>query len=87
MVGFNTRLGCLDPNLAPDSEAQKMIQAANLSFAAVNELEFGLPIWKYYTTPLTQKLFQAQDFFTEYKNVNQEMIKILIWIIAFFFCR
>ena len=75
VVGFNTRLVCLDPYLAPDSEAQKMIQAANLSFAAVNELEFGLPFWKYYTTPLTQKLFQAQDFFTEYKNVNLDMIK------------
>ena len=43
-----------------------MIQAANLSFAAVNELEFGLPIWKYYTTPLAQKLYDAQDLFTEY---------------------
>lgn len=65
VVGFNTRLGCLDPALAPDSEAQKMINAANLSFTAVNELEYGLPIWKYYETPMLRKLYEAQDFFTE----------------------
>ena len=65
VVGFNTRLGCLDPNLAPDSEAQKMISAANLSFTAVNELEYGLPLWKYFSTPKLRSLYEAQDFFTE----------------------
>ncbi len=65
VVGFNTRLGCLNPDLSPDSEPMKMIRATNLSFAAVNQLEFGLPIWKYITTPLMRSLFEAQDFFTE----------------------
>ncbi|EFX79020.1 hypothetical protein DAPPUDRAFT_305015 [Daphnia pulex] len=65
VVGLNTRLGCLDPNLAPDSEAQKMISAANLSFAAVNELEYGLPLWKYFSTPKLRSLYEAQDFFTD----------------------
>lgn len=79
VVGFNTRLGCLDPNLAPDSEAQKMISAANLSFTAVNELEYGLPVWKYISTPKLRRLYEAQDFFTDtaLKYVKQtiEMMK------------
>ena len=65
VVGFNTRLGCLDPNLASDSEAQKMIQAANVSFTTLNELEVSVPFWKLFQTPTVKKLFQAQDFFTE----------------------
>ena len=66
LVGLNTRLGCLKPDLAPDSEAQKMIDAANASFTATTELEFGgsFPFWKYFKTPGLQKLFEAQDFFT-----------------------
>ena len=64
-MGLNTRLGCLDPNLTPDSEAQKMIRAANISFTAMNELEFKLPIWKYFQTKELRQLFEAQDFFTE----------------------
>jgi hypothetical protein len=58
-------LGCLDPNLAPDSEAQKMIRAANQSFAAMNEMEFKLPFWKWFETKWMRQLFEAQDFFTE----------------------
>lgn len=65
MVSFNTRLGCLDSNLAPDSEAQKMIQAANVSFTTLNELEVSFPFWKLFKTPAVKKLFEVQDFFTE----------------------
>jgi hypothetical protein len=74
VVGLNTRLGCLDPNLAPDSEAQKMISAANLSFAAVNELEYGLPLWKYFSTPKLRSLYEAQDFFTEYNLLTRHSL-------------
>jgi len=52
VVGLNTRLGCLDPNLNPDSEAQKMINAANTSFTTSNKLEFGLPFWRFFKTPM-----------------------------------
>lgn len=65
VVGFNTRLGCLSPNLAPDSEAQKMIQAANDSLQLVNKLDLSFPLWKHFMTPSIKKLFEAQDFFTE----------------------
>ena len=66
VVGLNNRLGCLDPNLTPDSEGQKMINAVNNSFLAMNKMEFGLPIWKYIMTPTMRQLFEAQDFFTKY---------------------
>ena len=65
VVGLNNRLGCLEPNLTPHSEAQKMINAVNNSFIAINKMEFGIPIWKYFMTPAMRKLFEAQDFFTE----------------------
>lgn len=65
VVGLNTRLGCLRPDLTPESEAQKMIDAANFSFAAVTELEHSFPLWKLMTTPKLRELFKAQDFFTE----------------------
>ena len=64
VVGLNTRLGCLRPDLDKDSEAQKMIDAANFSFVAINDLEHSLPLWRLVTTPMLRKLFDAQDFFT-----------------------
>ena len=65
VVGLNTRLGCLNPDLSPDSEAQKMINAANTSFTILNQLENALPFWKLFMTPKLKKLYKAQDFFTE----------------------
>lgn len=65
MVALDTRLGCLSPNITPDSEAQKMIDAANTSLSVLPELEFGIPFWKYFNTPKLKKLYGAHDFFTE----------------------
>ncbi|KAI9565465.1 hypothetical protein GHT06_009257 [Daphnia sinensis] len=65
VVGLNTRLGCLRPDLAPDSEAQKLINAANFSFDAINDLEHNFPFWKFFVTPMLQKLYDAQDFLTD----------------------
>ena len=42
-ISLNARLGCLDPNLAPDSDAQKLITAANVSFQTANKMEFTFP--------------------------------------------
>lgn len=66
VVGLDTRLGCLDPKMSPDSDAQKMIDATNYSFEAFFELTFAVPIWKYIKTPMIRKLFNAQDVITEY---------------------
>jgi len=77
LVGLNARLGCLEPSLTPDSEAQKMINAANISFKTVNDLEYGFPLWKITMTPTLKKLYDAQDFFTEYYYPK----KIINWFI------
>ena len=69
VVGLNTRLGCLEPHLSSESEAQKMIDAANTSFTTLYDLEFSLPFWKYFTTPTSRKLFEAQDVITEYRKL------------------
>lgn len=65
VVAFNTRLGCLEPDLAADSEAMKMIGAANVSFSVCNELEMTLPVWKLIKTPKLRQAYEAQDFLTE----------------------
>jgi hypothetical protein len=66
VVALNTRLGCLSANLAPDSEAQKMINAVNTTFNEVANLELNFPLWKFIETPALKRLYKAQDIFTEY---------------------
>ena len=45
-IAVDTRLGCLDANLAPDSEPQKMIDCVQVQFESLLKLEFEIPIWK-----------------------------------------
>ena len=82
LVALNTHLGCLDANLTTDSEAQKMITAANNSFKAMNQLEFGLPIWKFFKTPMLKELYEAQDFFTEYVNSFEHLLLLLEFFLS-----
>ena len=55
----------MNPNLALDSEAQRMIDAANLSFTVMSELEMSAGLWKYYKTKKVKEMYEAQDFITE----------------------
>ena len=51
-IFLDTRLGCLDPNLPEDSEARRFIRAVNMFTGPdFNDLNIGLPIWKYIATP------------------------------------
>nr|QST15060.1 CYP362A7 protein [Diaphanosoma celebensis] len=78
VVALNTRLGCLSPSLAPDSEAQRMISAVNTSFTEIARLELSFPFWRFMMTPALKRLFKAQDIFTEtsIKHINKIMEKI-----------
>nr|QST15058.1 CYP362A5 protein [Diaphanosoma celebensis] len=78
VVAMNTRLGCLSPSLAPESEAQQIINAVNTTFTEVANLEMGLPIWKIVKTPALRRLFHAQDIFTKtsLKYINKTLEKI-----------
>jgi len=51
--------------LAPDSEAQKMIDAANTTFEKLADLEMGFRL-SFLGSSDKKKLFEAQDFFTEF---------------------
>ncbi|CAG0914444.1 unnamed protein product [Notodromas monacha] len=62
---LNARLGCLQEGLTPDSDAQKMITAMNITFDALNYTENNLPLWKIYRTKQFKRLIEAQEVFTE----------------------
>jgi hypothetical protein len=64
-IALDTRLGCLDANLEPDSEPQKMIDSLRVQFAASQKLDFGIPIWKYVSTPTWRKYVKAADVVLE----------------------
>ncbi|KAG8221871.1 hypothetical protein J437_LFUL003247 [Ladona fulva] len=64
-VALDKRLGCLAPNLPPNSEPQRMINAVGDFFENLFYLEFGPPIWKLYPTATWKKFVKALDFFFE----------------------
>merc|ERR1719318_57158 len=62
-VTLDTRLGCLERNLDPDSEAQQMIDATGDFFVYLGKLVFGFPLYKYISTPSWRKFLRSQDTF------------------------
>lgn len=64
-VALDTRLGCLDPNLDPNSEPQQIINAAKYALRNVATLELKFPIWRYIPTPLWTKYVNNMNYFVE----------------------
>lgn len=62
---LDTRLGCLEPNLSPDSEAQKIINAINTFFWNVAEVELRMPVWRIYKNKSFRDYIGALDEFRE----------------------
>nr|CAD7455929.1 unnamed protein product [Timema tahoe] len=58
-------LGCLDKDLAEDSEPQRIIDAAKYALRNVAILELKAPFWRYIPTPLWTKYVKNMDFFVE----------------------
>ncbi|KAL0272713.1 UNVERIFIED_CONTAM: hypothetical protein PYX00_005578 [Menopon gallinae] len=77
-VALDTRLGCLNRNLAEESEAQRMIEAVKVFFANVAEVELRMPVWRIYSTPAWKKYIGAFDMFREtcLKYITQAMHKV-----------
>lgn len=68
LVGLDTRLGCLQPNLSPDSDGMKMIDSVRNMMDCVANLEkfSGRPqVWKIFPTPTWKKFVKGNDVFTE----------------------
>lgn len=65
LVALDTRLGCLKPNLAANSETQQIIDAAKFALRNVAVLELKFPFWRYIPTPLWSKYCKNMDYFVE----------------------
>ncbi|KAJ8967411.1 hypothetical protein NQ314_002918 [Rhamnusium bicolor] len=78
-VSLNTRLGCLEPNLPKDSEAQRIIDSINTFFWNVAEVELKMPVWRVYKNKSFRKYIGAlEDFRTlclKYINQSMEQMK------------
>lgn len=80
LVGLDTRLGCLEPNLSPDSDAMKMIKSAQTLLDCMNVLEAfsGKVQWwklKYVPSPTWNKFERVSDIFSEisFKYINNSI--------------
>ncbi|XP_068143718.1 probable cytochrome P450 301a1, mitochondrial [Drosophila tropicalis] len=62
-VALDTRLGCLESNLRPDSEPQQIIDAAKFALRNVATLELKAPFWRYFPTPIWTRYVKNMDFF------------------------
>ncbi|XP_065167350.1 probable cytochrome P450 49a1 [Atheta coriaria] len=62
-VALDRRLGCLDPNLASDSESQKIIDSINVFFWNVAEVELKMPVWRVYKNKSFKKYIGALENF------------------------
>lgn len=65
LVALDTRLGCLNSKLEPDSEPQQIIDAAKYALRNVATLELKAPYWRYFPTPLWTKYVNNMDFFVQ----------------------
>ncbi|XP_012279607.1 probable cytochrome P450 301a1, mitochondrial [Orussus abietinus] len=65
LVALDVRLGCLGRDLSPDSEPQKIIDAAKYALRNVAVLELKAPYWRYIRTPLWTRYVRNMDYFVE----------------------
>ncbi|OXU32057.1 hypothetical protein TSAR_002862 [Trichomalopsis sarcophagae] len=68
LVALDHRFGCLEENLAADSEPQRMINAIHEIFELLFQLEVQPSFWKYYNTGKLKRFFRAMDTVTEIGN-------------------
>ncbi|XP_046814870.1 probable cytochrome P450 301a1, mitochondrial [Vespa crabro] len=65
LVALDVRLGCLGGSLIPDSEPQKIIDAAKFALRNVAVLELKAPFWRYIPTPLWTRYVRNMNYFIE----------------------
>ncbi|XP_074037567.1 probable cytochrome P450 301a1, mitochondrial isoform X2 [Leptinotarsa decemlineata] len=77
-VSLDVRLGCLDPNLSPDSEPQKIIDAAKYALRNIALLELRFPFWRYFPTSLWTRYVKNMDYFIEIctKYIDEAMKRL-----------
>ncbi|XP_069671910.1 probable cytochrome P450 301a1, mitochondrial [Periplaneta americana] len=77
-IALDTRLGCFNPDLKPDSEPQKMIDAVQIMFDAMYKMEIQVPFWKIMSTPAWRALVNSADYFVDVslKYIKQAMERL-----------
>ncbi|XP_020291046.1 cytochrome P450 CYP12A2-like [Pseudomyrmex gracilis] len=75
-IALNCRLGCLNRNLAPDSEPQVMINSVVKIFNLLHRLENLPSMWKVYNTPDLKRLFHLLDTINETSQKYIEQAKL-----------
>ena len=69
LVALDEELGCLEPNLSPNSTPLQMIKLVNELFANLHITEFNIPWWRYFPTKAMKKLEEAHNAYLEYFNI------------------
>ncbi|KAK0171465.1 hypothetical protein PV327_011260 [Microctonus hyperodae] len=77
-VALDVRLGCLEDTISPDSEPQKIINAAKFALRNVAELELKAPYWRYIPTPLWSRYVRNMDYFIEVcmKYIDAALVRL-----------
>ncbi|KAG7204438.1 hypothetical protein KM043_004875 [Ampulex compressa] len=77
-VALDVRLGCLGATLAPDSEPQRIIDAAKFALRNVAILELKAPYWRYIPTRLWTRYVRNMDYFVEIcmKHIDAAMERL-----------
>ncbi|XP_071539294.1 LOW QUALITY PROTEIN: probable cytochrome P450 49a1 [Panulirus ornatus] len=70
LVALDRRLGCLVPNISPDSEPMRLISNVNEMFSAMNDTEMNVPYWKLFPTSSYKKLERSHNEFLEIADRN-----------------
>lgn len=64
VVSLGRRLNCFDPNLAEDSNENKLIQCVHDIFSISHKLDFQPSLWRYISTRTfrrAMKLYEEQE--------------------------
>ncbi|CAH0551466.1 unnamed protein product [Brassicogethes aeneus] len=65
VVAIDERLGCLDPNLPPDSPQNKYVDSVLEMLDLVYYLDILPSMWKYYSTKRWKRFVRLMDYITE----------------------
>ncbi|GBM18605.1 putative cytochrome P450 49a1 [Araneus ventricosus] len=81
LVGLDTRLGCLQKDLPPDSDGMQMINSVLTQFECMNKLEAfsgNIPYWKLFPTPTWRRFVKASDVYAKiaFKYINQSLERL-----------
>ncbi|KAF2885238.1 hypothetical protein ILUMI_20930 [Ignelater luminosus] len=79
-VALDVRLGCLHPHLSPNSEPQKIIDAAKYALRNVAILELKFPFWRYFPTTIWTKYVNNMNYFIEIctKYIDEAMGRLKV---------